>query len=181
MEAISGTGFGAVDIVGSSGNDIVDLSDIALSGIRQIDGRDGNDTIIGSSGADRILGGNGKDHLTGGGANDMFDFNTIGQSKIGIADVIMDFVRGSDRIDLSTIDASTALAGNQAFPFIGETAFTGVAGQLRIDTSQTGKTVIYADTNGNKVADFQIELVGAHPLPAAISCCSEPAAPTRAT
>jgi peptidase M10/serralysin-like protein len=78
--------------------------------------------------------------------------------------VIMDFVRGGDRIDLSTIDASTALTGNQAFSFIGETAFTGVAGQLRIDTSQSGKTVIYADTNGNRVADFQIELVGAHQL-----------------
>ena len=107
VEAISGTGYGAVDILGSSGNDIVDLSDIALSGIRHIDGRDGNDTIIGSAGADRIVGGNGKDHLTGGDANDMFDFNTIGQSKIGMADVITDFVRGSDRIDLSTIDAST--------------------------------------------------------------------------
>ena len=164
VEAVSGTGYGAVDIAGSSGNDTIDLSGISLSGIRQIDGRDGNDTIIGSSGEDRIVGGNGKDHLTGGAANDMFDFDTIGQSKVGFADVIADFVRGSDRIDLSTIDASTALAGNQAFLFIGEAAFTGVAGQLRIDTSQTGKTVIYGDINGNKNADFQVELVGTHQL-----------------
>lgn len=164
VEAISGTGFGAVDIAGSAGNDIIDLSLIALSGIRQIDGRDGNDTIIGSSSADRIVGGNGKDQLAGGAANDLFDFNTIGHSKVGMADVIVDFVRGSDRIDLSTIDASTKLTGNQAFSFIGEAAFTGVAGQLRIDASQAGKTVVYADTNGNKVADFQIELVGTHQI-----------------
>lgn len=166
VEAVSGTGFGAVDIAGSAGNDVIDLNAVALSGIRQIDGRDGHDTIIGSVGADRIVGGNGKDQLTGGAGNDIFDFNTIGESKVGMADVIADFIRGSDRIDLSTIDASTALTGNQAFLFIGESVFTGVAGQLRIDTSQAGKTVIYADVNGNKVADFQIELVGTHPLTA---------------
>jgi Ca2+-binding RTX toxin-like protein len=162
VEAVSGKGYGAVDIAGSNGGDIVDLSTIALSGIRQIDGRDGDDTIIGSSGDDRIVGGNGGDDLTGGAGNDVFDFNTIGQSKVGRADVISDFVAGSDRIDLSTIDASTAVAGNQSFSFVGEDAFTGVAGQLRIDTSQAGKTVIYADVNGNMVADFQIELIGVH-------------------
>ena len=164
VEAISGAGYAAIDIVGSSGNDIIDLSAVALSGIRQIDGRDGHDTIIGSSGADRVTGGNGQDQLTGGDADDVFDFNTIGQSKVGIADVITDFVRGGDRIDLSTIDASTALTGNQAFSLIGEAAFTGVAGELRIDTSQTGKTVVYGDINGNKTADFQVELIGTHQL-----------------
>jgi Ca2+-binding RTX toxin-like protein len=164
VEAVCGKGYGAVDILGSTGSDTIDLSLIALTGIRQIDGRDGNDTIIGSAGADRITGGNGSDHLAGGAGNDVFDFNTIGQSKVGHADVISDFVVGTDVIDLSTIDASTATAGNQAFLFIGEDALTGVAGQLRIDTSQAGRTTILGDVNGNKVVDFQIELVGAYTL-----------------
>jgi hypothetical protein len=39
-----------------------------------------------------------------------------------------------------------------------------VAGQLRIDTSHAGTTSVYGDTNGDKIADFQIELVGTQPL-----------------
>lgn len=48
-------------------------------------------------------------------------------------DAIMDFARlQGDRIDLSQIDANSALAGNNAFRFIGTGAFSGQAGELRL-------------------------------------------------
>jgi serralysin len=53
-----------------------------------------------------------------------------------------------DWIDLSAIDANTAISGNQAFDFIGSDAFTA-AGQLRLSNG-----ILYADTNGDKAADL---------------------------
>ncbi|QNT69927.1 hypothetical protein [Defluviicoccus vanus] len=60
-----------------------------------------------------------------------------------------------DQIDLSLIDASTLVAGNQAFTFIGTAAFSGVAGQLHVVASGTN-TLVQGDINGDKVADFEI-------------------------
>lgn len=48
--------------------------------------------------------------------------------------------------------------GDQAFDFIGKSAFTrGHAGELRYFTNSHG-TVIEGDVNGDAVADFQIGL-----------------------
>jgi hypothetical protein len=58
--------------------------------------------------------------------------------------VIVDFSGASgDRIDLSMLDANPKLAGNQAFSFIGKTAFTGKTGELRYD-KKASDTYIYA-------------------------------------
>lgn len=70
--------------------------------------------------------------------------------------MITDFTKGVDTIDLSSLDANTAIAGNQAFTFI-DTAFTHVAGQLRFDSASH---MLFGDVNGNGVADFEIELLG---------------------
>jgi hypothetical protein len=68
-----------------------------------------------------------------------------------------------------SIDASTAAANNQTFSWRGALAFSGVAGQLRYqkqDVSGTAsdKTVVFADLNGDRAADFQIELTGLRTL-----------------
>jgi Ca2+-binding RTX toxin-like protein len=57
--------------------------------------------------------------LTGGTGRDTFDFNRVSEigSAAGSRDIIQDFVEGFDRIDLRTIDASTA-SGNQNFHFV---------------------------------------------------------------
>ena len=65
-------------------------------------------------------------------------------------DTIMDFARG-DKIDLSALDANAKMAKDQAFNFIGSSAFSGKAGELRYDG-----TTIYGDVDGNGVADFSI-------------------------
>jgi Ca2+-binding RTX toxin-like protein len=136
------------NVYGGAGNDALQGSGVANGLV----GNAGNDVLIGMGGADTLVGGAGADRFVYGGA---------GQSLVGAgADRITDFSHAQgDRIDLVSIDASTALAGNQAFAFIGAAAFTGVAGQLRAVSGAT--TVVLGDVNGDHVADFQINLTGA--------------------
>lgn len=77
-------------------------------------------------------------------------------------DVITDFTPG-DLIDLAAIDANTAPPGNQAFAWRGELAFNGHAGQLRFAGDNApghanDRTIVEGDVNGDRAADFQIEL-----------------------
>jgi serralysin len=120
-----------------------------------IQGRSGNDTLNGRGGNDKLVGGAGKDILYGGGGADTFDFNAFTESLPGARDTIKDFVRGSDRIDLRSIDANTKMSGNQAFSFIGSKAFAGEAGQLKF-----GNGVLSGDVNGDKMTDFQVNVSG---------------------
>jgi Ca2+-binding RTX toxin-like protein len=130
-------------------------------------GRDGHDTILGlagddhlygDAGNDTLTGGAGADRLTGGLGKDQFVYTSLGDSAPGAHDLIADFSRSqNDKISLSAIDANSAVGGNQAFAFIGTSAFTNVAGQLRYENSG-GTTMIFADVNGDGVADLQIQV-----------------------
>ncbi len=144
-------------------------------GANSLAGLDGNDKLLGGAGADRLQGGDGvdvltggagRDQLTGGAQRDIFDFNTLTESGATSAtrDLIRDFSRGLDDIDLSTLDAITG-GGNNAFTFIGKSAFSQVAGQLRyVLFNQAGSTldhtIVEGDVNGDARADFQIDLSG---------------------
>ncbi len=86
-------------------------------------------------------------------------------------DRIADFEQGRDHIDLSAIDARTTkstLLANDAFSFIGTDTFDDVAGQLRYSHvgsfGRVVSTIIEGDTDGNGIANFQIELTGRHTL-----------------
>ena len=70
---------------------------------------------------------------------------------------------GLDRIHLGDVDANSALAGDQAFAFIGSGVFTGVAGQLRYQQI-SGNTYVQGDTDGDGDADFWVRLDGQHNL-----------------
>jgi serralysin len=90
--------------------------------------------LNGGAGNDRLIGGDGVDFLTGGTGNDIFvaEINaTKVASKQGpiSLDVVLDFTRGQDKIDLTGIDANTTQAGHQAFKFVGQAAGKG-AGEL---------------------------------------------------
>jgi serralysin len=94
-------------------------------------GNDGNNVLTGNglsnrlnggAGDDRLIGGDGVDFFTGGAGNDVFvgEINaTKVASKNGLIslDVILDFSKG-DKLDLSGIDANTAVAGDQAFTLV---------------------------------------------------------------
>ena len=84
----------------------------------------------------------------------MFVFRDAEESGRGSRrDVITDFERGVDRIDLASIDARAATDAHDAFEFIGKSRFSERAGELRRDDG-----LIEADLDGDGAADFQIEL-----------------------
>lgn len=132
-------------------------------------GLSGNDFLNGFANKDVLVGGTGRDIMTGGTGPDTFDFNARAETGKTSAtrDRITDFTHLFDKIDLKDIDANSSASGNQAFTFLSAkgAAFTGVKGQLhwfQINYSNNAldKTIIEGDVNGDKVADFQIELTG---------------------
>jgi serralysin len=134
-----------------------------LRGSDLINGSSGNDVLLGYNGNDRLVGGAGKDVLTGGSGNDTFDFNALTDLGLGTArDVITDFVRGQDKIDLSTIDARSDLTGNQAFSFV--SSFSG-AGQVRYSSSG----IISINMDADATAEYQIQLTSSVPTALAAS------------
>ena len=145
---------------GADGNDRI----TTLGGNDTLIGGNGNDTLFSGGGRDVLRGGAGGDTLTGGAGSDLFDYNAISESAVSAPDTITDFVQGSDKIDLLGIDSNAGVSGNQAFTFIDGAAFSGKAGQLRVDHSDATKTVIYGDVNGDGVADFAIHVAGDVPL-----------------
>jgi Ca2+-binding RTX toxin-like protein len=160
IETISANGFSSVSINGSSYSDVLDFSNLNLSGISSIKGGSGDDTIRGSSGANTIFGDAGADVLTGNGGADVFAYSALGDSAGTSRDSITDFLHGTDHIDLSRLDASTAATGDQAFTFLGEGAFTKHAGELRVSHADPSITKVFADVNGDGTADFAIHLTG---------------------
>ena len=151
-------GSGADIIEGESGRDTIDGG----AGSDRLFGDRGNDTISGGAGGDTIEGDGGFDSLTGGGGADYFVFRTIGEigRAFGHRDIITDFRHGTDHIDLSAIDADLVAPGDQAFGFIGRHAFTGAVGDLHV-VRFNGNTLIEGDINGDRHADFRLELSGA--------------------
>jgi Ca2+-binding RTX toxin-like protein len=144
-----------------------------------IDGRAGNDTIKGNGGNDTIIGGKGADVMTGGSGRDVFQFlpgdlprpGAVDQTFhlfFGKYDVITDFRRGTDKIDLSALDANTHRNGNQAFHFEGRDNLSRSRGELVYRFGEDGDgdraTVILGDTNGDGRSDFRIVLKGHHDL-----------------
>lgn len=68
-------------------------------------------------------------------------------------------VSRSVRIRTSHIDAKPATTGDDSFSWIGSSKFSGTAGQLHY-VSEHGSTIVEGDVNGDRIADFQIELKG---------------------
>jgi Ca2+-binding RTX toxin-like protein len=133
--------------VSGSGNDTLTGNEAA----NRLEANAGNDTLVGNGGGDTLVGGAGKDTLTGGVGNDIFLFQANNDSAAGLnRDVITDFAKGSDLIDLSALNASK---------FIGTSLFSGQAGEVRY-ASFDGGTIVELDSNGDHLADFQVELNG---------------------
>jgi Ca2+-binding RTX toxin-like protein len=144
---------GAFYVAAGAGNDTLaggQRGDTLLGGA-------GNDQLFGLGGDDRLAGGAGADMLRGGNGSDFFVFNAVSDSVAGSMDRIADFQATTDKIDLRKIDANTALAGDQAFTFIGTNAFGGVAGELRV-YNQDGHWFVSGDVDGNGTGDLLIQV-----------------------
>ncbi len=137
-------------LYGGSGGDRL----YGMAGNDRLAGGGGNDRLAGGDGDDLLIGGAGRDLLTGGAGTDVFVFTELADSLPGAArDVITDFERGVDRIDLSAIDANVATVEIDRFTFVSGAQFSMVAGELR-----RANGLIEGDVDGDGVADFQIEL-----------------------
>ena len=151
-------GIGNDRFSGLGGNDTLK----GQGGSDTLTGGAGKDTMLGGAGIDKLVGGLGRDVMTGGTQRDVFDFNLVGETGKTFAtrDAIKDFSHAQgDDIDLSTIDAMSG-AGNQKFTFIGQAAFSGAKGELHYRFEGPAKTIVEGDINGDKKADFQIEITG---------------------
>ena len=153
-------------LIGGLGRDTLNGGD----GNDTLDGGDNTDILVGGNGDDILIGGDDGDTMTGGAGADIFRILVAGDSKGSGSDrdVITDFQRGVDRIDLSAIDANSSISGNQAFTLRtgAGAAFTG-AGQLRFafeTINGVEHTVVYGNTNPGSSAEFAIALVGRHEL-----------------
>ena len=155
FEDLYGSNRGGDLLIGS----VDDNRILGFGGDDRIFGFDGNDELFGQQGNDLLAGGVGADVLTGGAGADVFDFNHISESTSAARDTVRDFsAAAGDTIDLSGIDANSAVAGNQAFNFVGSAAF-GSAGDLRFVTNGTDGFVI-GDVDGNGTIDLNILLLG---------------------
>lgn len=141
-------------MVGTSGNDWIHGN----AGRDVIDGGAGNDTLLGGSGRDTLIGGLGADTMSGGAGRDTFIFRSPSESFPGAGnrDVIEWFQRGADKLDLSLIDANTAVRGDQVFHFAGKTSEVEANSVSYFHSGH--HTIIQGDVDGDGHADFQIEL-----------------------
>ena len=147
---------------------LVNIENLTLTGAAAINatGNALGNTLLGNSGNNILTGGTGTDVLTGGLGADTFDFNAILESLVGTSrDIISDFSRVQlDKIDLSTIDANTALANDQAFvaTILSSGAFTAI-GQLRLVGD-----ILSGNTDSNfATSEFEIQLTGVTSLTSA--------------
>ena len=141
-------------VVGGIGDDTLDGG----AGDDRIDGGAGADRLVGGDGADVLIGGGGRDVLTGGQGSDTFRFllADLGRSA-PTADTITDFNQlDRDRIVLVS-DSATR------FTFIRDSAFSGVAGEVRFQRLGSD-TIVSLDADGDGAGDMAIRLTGVVPL-----------------
>lgn len=167
IEKLELTGTAAISGTGSLNADIITGNSAAntlrgMAGADRLTGNGGNDTLqggtdadqlYGDAGNDRLDGGAGQDRLTGGTGADVFVFLQASDTARSSCDKVLDFQTGVDKIDLSAIDADTALSGNQAFDY-----GTSAAGAASLWLSSG---YVYGDVNNDGTADLAIYAPGA--------------------
>jgi Ca2+-binding RTX toxin-like protein len=159
---------GSDTLIGGLGNDTLigdDDADVLLGGV-------GNDFLSGGNGDDLLEGGAGQDELVGSAGRDTFVFRAVSESGLTAsnADVIDNFVRGEDRIDLGAIDAFSATSSNDTFIWRGTASFSSTTGgevsfqQFRSSGSVAAHTMIWIDTDQDAAVEMAIRLPGLHNL-----------------
>ncbi len=145
---------------GVAGRDtVINVENVVGSNYRDtIKGDAGNNVLNGGAERDALTGGGGADTIIGGSGADTFVFTSLSDSTVAIQgrDLVADFnpLQG-DRIDLRGIDAVQGGVDN-AFSLVSN--FTGIAGQLRVVVEGAGRYVVEGDVNGDKLADFAINV-----------------------
>jgi serralysin len=150
-------GMGGDLIIGNDADNIL----VGRRGRDLLEGHTGKDVISGNIGNDILVGGAGGDTLTGGSGADVFQFRSFRDSRWPPEqrDMITDFTRSEDLIDLSEIGIRGPVESNGGFTFIGQDQFSGegagTAGELRFQVGSEG-LYIQADIDGNGRADLRV-------------------------
>ena len=160
----SGKGSGGA----ATGDTLTNIQNVTGSAFNdKLTGNSSGNVLSGGSGNDQLNGGVGADTLFGGSGSDSFLFGSAAEVGSSAShDVVMDFEAGGstagsavDHIDLTAIDAiARTTTRDDAFSFIGTSAFTRHAGELRVDVTGDHTANILGDTNGDGVADFVLEI-----------------------
>jgi Ca2+-binding RTX toxin-like protein len=125
------------------------------------------DILKGGANADLLLGNLGADQLTGNGGADVFRYDSTADSSNASRDHILDFEPGTDKIDLSRIDANSLAAGDQAFTYV--EAFSGTAGELMRHHLGGTDWLMLGDTNGDSIADLVITITAPPTVPLGVN------------
>jgi Ca2+-binding RTX toxin-like protein len=152
------------------------LENLTLTGSSIVNGtgNGSNNLITGNSAANVLNGGMGTDTLIGGVGKDTFIFNNVTESgPTAIAsDVIADFVKGQDKINLSAIDAFATSVLNDSFIWRGTAAFNNATqGEVRFqkfDVAGTANdhTMVWIDNDNDTGVEMAMRLTGLHNLTA---------------
>jgi Ca2+-binding RTX toxin-like protein len=150
------SGASGATITTASASGVIANDDAPACGAALLAEASGSQLLIGLVDNDTFIGGLGQDILTGGIGADTFRFLSIADSAVGAGrDLITGFSQAQgDLIDLSAIDANDIDPGRQAFTFVGRSAFTGSAGELRAAVSGSA-TIIQGSVAGG-AAQFEI-------------------------
>jgi Ca2+-binding RTX toxin-like protein len=168
LETTNQAGTAVIDLVGNQFN-------------QTIVGNNGSNTIVGSPAGDDVNGDgvedyDGLDVMTGDGGGDVFVWTSTNETRLGgqEADVVTDFNRaGGDLLAFNLIDANVAVAGDQAFAFVGIVDVTQggsftAPGQIGYFTTGTD-TYILLNTEVDAGVDYQdatIRVAGVHTVDA---------------
>ena len=154
--------------LGSSGNDIIDLTTLTLSNSSRyiLSGGDGNDSLTAANnGTGTLLGGNGADTLIGLGGNDTLNGGLGNDTLIGGQGA--DSLRGGTGNNIFQIDALSEANGDMildfdsgdsivftaAATFVGASAFSASGGAEIRAIESGGTTLVQYDADGNGTTD----------------------------
>jgi VCBS repeat-containing protein len=165
-------GNGADTILGSYHSEVIwgdssGDSSTSDNGADKIYGGAGNDEIHGGNGPDYLQGDDGADHLYGGRGGDVFDYNVVDDSESGsggcwsslTGDWIHDFNKSEgDKLDLRGLNSQLTGAGHPDELTWSDSP--NYAYGVWIGSYSGGDKIVYADTNGDGVADVAIRVTG---------------------
>jgi serralysin len=122
-----------------------------------LSGEAGADRLFGLDGDDTLEGGGGRDLLSGGLGADTFGFLSLADSIAGNKrDAILDLLRGTDRIDVSAIDA---IAGGVDDAFVLDTDGVFSVGEIRQSVAGS-KLILQFNTEGDAAPEMSLEVNG---------------------
>jgi Ca2+-binding RTX toxin-like protein len=125
-----------------TGNDLANKLTGSNAGADTLIGGLGDDVVKGNNGNDRLIGGHGNDSLTGGNGNDVLAYNASSEG----GDLIVGFVSGADRIEVSASGFGGGLMALQAL-----TANQFVQNSTGLATQANGQFVFQVQGNQRKL------------------------------